>query len=283
MERGNNTFSKYQSGPELATPWKLFRDICHDFRRGGDLALALLLRNIRAQYRQTILGYGWIVIPQLATVGAIVLLARAGIFQTGIKGGTYDIYVLVGTVLWQAFFDGFSSPLKVVRSSMAMLSSVKFPREALVLAGTGEVLWNFGVRLLVTLGLLLMLGWSPGWSLLLCPLGVLALVILGWILGILLVPVGILFKDVEYAMPIVGLLWFLATPVAYAMPENPLWFVRWNPVVPVLELNRALILGGDGGQMMQLLLVVALAFPLALTGAVLFRVALPHLIKRLPD
>jgi|WetSurMetagenome_2_1015567.scaffolds.fasta_scaffold192177_1 lipopolysaccharide transport system permease protein len=283
MKRNNDTFIEHGSGPALAAPWKLLLDICSGFRRGGDLASALLLRNIRAQYRQTILGYGWIVIPQLATVGAIILLARAGIFKTGIQVANYDVYVLVGTVLWQAFFDGFSSPLKVVRSSMAMLGSVKFPREALVLAGMGEVLWSFGVRLLVTLGLLVILGWSPSWSLLLCPLGILALVILGWIFGILLVPVGILFKDVEYAMPIIGLLWFLVTPVAYAMPESPMWFVRWNPVVPVLELNRILILGGEGGQVMQLLSVVALACPLALLGVVLFRVALPHLIKRLPD
>jgi lipopolysaccharide transport system permease protein len=283
MERSNNTFSRYESGTELKALRRLFLDICHDFRTGGDLALALLLRNIRAQYRQTIFGYGWIVIPQLATVGAIVFLARVGIFQAGVKGVNYDAYVLVGTVLWQAFFDGFSSPLRVVRSSMAMLASVKFPREALILAGMGEVLWNFGVRLSVTLGLLLMLGWSPGWSLLLCPPGILSLVILGWILGILLVPVGILFRDVEYAMPILGLLWFLVTPVVYAMPESPLWFVRWNPVVPVLELNRALILGGHGGQMIPLLSVVLLACPLALAGVVLFRVALPHLIKRLPD
>jgi lipopolysaccharide transport system permease protein len=278
----NEPCSIHSCDRELDQPLVLLAGIWNGFRKGRELAIALLTRNVRAQYRQSILGYTWIVIPPLVSAGAMVALAGSGMFQSGISNESYRLYAIVGMILWQAFFDGFSSPLRVVRNSISMLSCVRFPYEALIIAGIGETLWTFTVRLVVCLGLLLLLGWTPDWPLLFLPFGVFALVLLGWTFGMLLVPIGILFRDVEYSMGMIGMLWFLITPVAYAMPSDPIIPVRFNPVTPILEMNRALILGGAGDEITRFAAVMLLSCPLAITAVILFRVAIPHLIKRLP-
>ena len=56
-----------------------------------------------------------------------------------------------------------------------MLAKLNFPREALVLSGIYQTLFNAGIKVALLIGALSLLGVNPGWNILLFPLGILSL------------------------------------------------------------------------------------------------------------
>ena len=85
-----------------------------DLRASRELAWRLLVRNISAQYRQTLLGYVWAFLPPIVTTLVWVFLNAQKIFDVGETGVPYPVYVLTGTILWQVFVDAMNSPLRQV-------------------------------------------------------------------------------------------------------------------------------------------------------------------------
>jgi len=105
-----------------------------------ELAWRLLVRNISAQYRQSLLGYAWAFIPPLFASLIWIFLHSQRILGIGDTGMPCPVFVIIGTVLWQTFTEALNSPLQMVNQSKAMLAKINFPREALILTGVGPVL-----------------------------------------------------------------------------------------------------------------------------------------------
>ncbi len=73
----------------------------------------LILRDISVRYRQSILGYVWAVIPQLATVGIFAFLHASRVLPIGATRIAYVAYALWGISVWQLF----AGCLQAVRSA----------------------------------------------------------------------------------------------------------------------------------------------------------------------
>jgi lipopolysaccharide transport system permease protein len=275
----------YTPGSALRHPRQLLRSMVHDLLASRELAWRLLIRNLSAQYRQSILGYLWAFLPPIATTLTFVFLNAQQIMDlsTGDSGVPYPVYVMVGTLLWQGFVDALNSPIKLLTSSRSMLAKVNFPREALVLAGLGEVLFNFTIRLLLLLVVFLWFGIALLPTALLAPLGVLSLLALGLMIGILLAPMGMLYRDIERGIAVFVSLWFFLTPVVYEPPT--MWpaslLATLNPVSPLLVTTREMLTTGSLTQLDGFLIVSGATLMLLLFGWLLYRVAMPHLIERM--
>ena len=61
----------------------------------------------------------------------------------------YPAYAMLGTMLWQNFADALQAPLQMAAQNRSMLVRVQFPREALILAGIYQVIFNIIIRLLL--------------------------------------------------------------------------------------------------------------------------------------
>lgn len=281
MERVGPREVVYRPGSELRAPVAFLRRIARDVWGSRELTRSLLVRNIKGQYRQTALGYLWAFIPPVATTLTFVFLHSQRILASGDTEIPYPVYVFAGTLLWQVFVDAMNNPLRLVQASTSMMASVNFPREAILFAGLGEVLFYFGIRMMLVVPVFALWGVAPTWSILLFPVGVLAIMALGWGIGLLLVPAGILYKDVEMGLGILATLWFFATPVVYTPPASgPLWIlVRFNPVGALLNGTRQLLTGGPLTSPGELLGLSFLSVGFLLLGWIVFRLAIPYLVK----
>src|SRR5690348_16252651 len=225
----------YSAEPGLRHPARLLRQMFADLLVSRELAWYLLRRNLRAQYRQSILGYLWILLqPLLATVVWLIIQA-SGVMNLGDGGVQYPVYLLVGTTLWQAFVEALSATLQHLTASKTMLTKLNFLREALVLAGAGEVMVNLAALLVMLSAVFVLFRISVPPTVLLSLVGVQALVGLGLTLGLFLVPTGLLYMDVQRGLVAVTSLWFLVTPIVYPEPTSgPLAVVASiNPVTPL--------------------------------------------------
>lgn len=251
--------------------------------RARELAWILVTRNIKAQYRQSLLGYAWIFLPPLLTALVSLLIHYGGLLNTGDTGMPYPVFALTGTLLWQGFADALAGPIRTSQGFIPMLSSARFPREALLLAGLGENLFSTFSRLSILVLVFPLMGQWPPATLPLGLLGVFGLVALGWAVGLVLAPAGALYRDVEMSLGLLCMLWFFITPVIYATPASGLAATlnAVNPVSPLLDVTRRLLITGDAAGWPLFTAVWASSLAGLVLAWALFRRALPHLVKRL--
>ena len=273
----------YTPESSLANPRQMVAEMFRDLRRGRELAWRLAVRDILAQYRQAFLGLLWAFITPVATTITWIFLAGAGVVSVGETDLPYPVYVFTGTLLWSILLDAMNSPLQRTNQSRDMLAKLNFPREALVVSGLYQLLFNSGIKIVLLLIALLVVGINPGWSLLLFPLGVVSLLLVGTAIGLMLTPIGMLYTDVGRAVPLLmGFLMYL-TPVVFPLPREG-WVAtiyQINPFTPLILTSRDWLTGFSPEFLGYFLVVNLLAFGLLLVAWIAYRLAMPIIIERM--
>ncbi len=273
----------YTPDSELLHFGALLRSMGRDLLAARELAWRLLVRNISAQYRQSLLGYAWAFVPPIFTSLIWIFLQSQKVLGVGDTGMPYIVFVITGTVLWQTFVEALNSPLQMVNESKSMLTKINFPREALILAGVGQVVFNFLIRALLLVAVLLWFRITPQASLLLVPLGVIALILLGSSVGLLLTPIGMLYQDIGRGLGFATSAWFFLSPVIYPVPNASFAasLIEMNPVTPLLVATRDWLVLGSTDLWPAFLWVTGGSLILLLLGWIQYRIAMPHLISRM--
>jgi lipopolysaccharide transport system permease protein len=273
----------YTPSSALAQPGQLVRKMLHDLWAGRGLAWRLFLRDTAALYRQSILGYLWAFLPPIATTATFVFLNSQQILSVGDTPIAYAPYVMIGTVLWQTFVDAMNSPLRAVAANRSMLIKMNFPREALILAGIMEVVFNLLIRLLLLIPVFFIFSIPLGGSALLLPLGVAALILLGTSIGLLLTPLGLLYTDVGRALAMIATFWMFLTPVVYPPPTAGFAsaLIAMNPVTPVIVTTRDWLTSQVATHLPGFLIVTAGAMFVFAIAWLIYHIAIPYLIERM--
>ena len=273
----------YTPESSLASPLVMTREMFRDLAASRELAWRLAVRDINAQYRQTLLGILWAIILPLANTLAWVFLNSSGVIKIADTALTYPIYVFTGTMLWAIFMDALNAPLALATASKPMLTKLNFPREALVVSGIYQTLFNASIKIALLLVVLLISGINPGWGILLFPLGIMSLVMVGTSLGLFITPVGLLYADVGKGLPLLMQFLMYATPVVFAMPKAGLAAVlfTFNPLTPVILTARDWLTGQSPEYLAYFLWVNLLTLLLLLVVWVVYRLAMPILIERM--
>ncbi len=277
------TITVYTPESPLRHPVKMLRDMFRDLVASRGLAWRLCVRDISAQYRQSMLGYVWAFVPPLVASLPFVFLKAQGIVGVRDTPIPYPAYAVVGTVIWQVFVDSFASPLKSVSAAKSMLTKINFPREAILLSGLGQVLFSFLVRLVLLVVVFVTFKIVPPLTAFLFPLGILALILVGFMLGVFITPFGMLYSDVQQSIPVFTMFLMFLTPVLYPPPTYGLAasLSRWNFLSPLVLATRDWITTGATSYSRPFCIVVAAAFALLFVGWVIYRLALPHIIARI--
>jgi len=262
---------------------QLVRGMFSDLLASFELGWRLFVRDNSAQYRQSILGYIWAFIPPLVASLPFVFLNSQGVVNMGKTNIPYAAYAMIGTIVWQVFVDALSSPLKTVSSAKSMLTRINFPREALLLSGLGMVVFNFLIRFMLLIGVFAWFKIVPPATVVFFPLGVLALIIVGFMIGVLLTPLGLLYNDISQTIPIAAMFLMFLTPVLYPPPTSGLAgaITKWNPLTPLVMATRDWLTVGKATDLFNFSIVSISTCILLFLGWVIYRLALPHVISRI--
>ena len=196
--------------------------MARDLWTSRELAWRLFLRDTSAQYRQTLLGYLWLVIPPLAAAAPFILLKAGGVVRLGETPIPYAAYALIGTTIWQTFVDALNAPLKTVTAAKSVLLRINLPREGILFSALLRTGFSTLVRLTLLAAVLAVFGIVPAPTVWLFFLGMLALILVGFVVGVILTPLGLLYSDVQNGLPIFTTFLMLLTPVVYPAPRTGL-------------------------------------------------------------
>lgn len=278
-----DTVTVYSSVSEIRNPLKVVKEIYRGFVDGRELAWRIFIRNLNSLYRQTLLGLFWAFLPPIANTAIWIFLKSQNVFEMGDTGVDSNVYILTGMILWQAFIDAFQVPADVLNKNKNMISKLNFPRESLLLVGFGEVMFNLAIRILLLIPAFFVFGVALSWGVLFAPISILAMVLFGISLGLFLMPMGSLYKDVGRFVSMFIPFWMIITPLIY-VPSNtfPGTLLNWvNPASPLLLVSRDLLLMGETGHLTIGLIFGVATIPLFMVGLIVYRVSMPILIERM--
>ena len=273
----------YTPESPLRHPSKFARDMISDLWSSRELAWRLFIRDLRAQYRTSLLGYVWVFLPPLVASLPFVYLNSAGVIRIGNIPIPYAAYAMVSAIIWQTFVDALNSPLRTVNAARAMLTRINFPREAILLSGLMQVGFTFVVRLALVIGVFAAFALKPPATSPLFLVGMISIALTGFTIGLVLTPLGVLYGDVQHSLPIASTFLMLITPVLYPVPSSGLGatVASLNPLTPLITTTRDWLTTGAAVQHIAFLVVSGVTVTLLLLAWVLYRLALPHVVARL--
>ena len=273
----------YTPESKLRSPMTMAREMWRDLLASRELAWRLMVRDISAQYRQSFLGLVWAFLPPVAMALVFVVLNSRKVINIAETNIPYPAFVMFGTVLWQVFVDSLNAPLKVVTAAKPMLAKINFPKEALILSGLGQTLFNLSIKLVILMAVFIIFKIPVTWGVPLSMLAILDLVLLGTMFGLLMTPVGVLYTDVAQGLSLVTGLWFFVTPVVYPPPTNfPFSLLATlNPVSPILVGARELATEGVLYNPIPFFVVTCIMLVVLAITWVVYRLAIPILVERM--
>ena len=267
----------------MVQPFVFIRRCVEEILTAKQLTFALFLRDLKAQYRQSFLGYLWIIIPPLLTTITFYILNDIQVINVGKNLNLpYPLFAFIGMMLWQLFSDALLSPLNSLSSNKEIMTQTYFPREALIFAGLGSVVFNFLIRLLLVTPFLVYYRIPFLVEIHYIILGISALFVLGFSIGLIISPIGLLYTDIQRSLGILLGFAMLLTPVMYPLKRDFIsskLFIDLNPVSPLLCFTRNSFTSSapPGTEVFIIILISLLSASIAW---IILRVSLPHIISR---
>lgn len=262
---------------------KIIKGMFANVINGRELTWQLFIRDFKARYKQSLLGWAWIFLMPIITMGTFLLLNMSGIIRIGDIPVPYPIFGLLGFSLWQAFSNGWLVLTDGLTSSSSIITQISFPKEALIISSIGQVIVDFLIRLALVLIVYLAYGLTPSIWLLLFPLYVLPIFLLTLGFGFLSSLLSVIIRDTKNFIN-VGMSFFLfLMPIMYTIPEKGLLakFNQYNPLFFLIETPRSLIISGTINYPLQFLLSSIMALTVFLIGWFIFFMTEPKLTERM--
>jgi homopolymeric O-antigen transport system permease protein len=250
---------------------------------GHGLGVQLFKRNLKAQYRQSLLGFAWALLPPIIVSVTWIVLQGSKVINVAVPGISYPVFVMTGTLLWQIFTDSVLMPLKNVTLNKSILVKINFPREALLISGVYEVLFNVLIKVGILVLIYVWFNQSIGFTILYGLLGIFCLMSFGLGIGILLTPIGMLYQDIQRGITILMPFLMYLTPVIYPMPATGRFaaIMQFNPLAGLIPVIRNWLTLQTPGNMDLFVMYSIIGFVLLFLSLIVYRVAVPIIIERI--
>jgi len=262
---------------EAINPWKPFA--FRELFRYRDMFYFRVLNSYRAEHRQMVLSYLWIVIdPALKILFFSMVFGSIAKVQTGAL--PYVVFNASAVVLWQYLGACLNASVTSLSNDTVLVQKVYFPRIFVPVIPCIVQLPNFAVNLLLVLVLLACRGYPPTLELFwVIPLAVLSVLWAAGI-GLLLSTYVVQFRDLRKIWVTAMQFMIYLAPVAYplqAIPAawRPLYLL--NPSATLIEAFRCALLGRPL-PLASLGLSAAVCLGMLYLGAVAFRRREPTIV-----
>jgi len=284
----NLPVTTYSPESPLRNPLKLIFTIFSDIWRSRELIGMLFMRDLKAAYRQSYLGYIWILLPPLASTAAWYYMTSQKLINVGSTAIPYPAFVMIGQIIWGTFTAAFGAPQAGFNGGSAVFMKLKVPPEAFIANSVAKIIFDLLVKTILIIAIFAIF-WGDlnlTWTVLLVPFGLAITMLFGISLGLFMVPIGSLYSDigriVAMAMPFL----MYTTPVIFPLAKGDglaATLMSWNPLSPAIEVTRCWLTQGtaDPNLVYHFILLIPVSLILGICGLVILRIAMPHLVVRM--
>ena len=224
---------------------KYLKDLLRPFSQHKYLLYQLTQREIKARYKQSIVGYAWVLLNPLAQM-AIYVFVFSVIFRFPTNNIPYPVYLFAALLPWTTLQVSINTATQSLVDNASLLKKVAFPREIIPYSVILAKLVDFCFSLIVFAFLLLFFRVSlASTAILFLPLFILQ-ILLSTGISLLLTAFNLFFRDIQYLANLLLMMWMYLTPVVYPMslvPAKYVNFYKLNPMVGIVEGYRSALFG----------------------------------------
>jgi len=237
-----------------------------------ELLLQMTLRDLLLRYKQTVMGFGWaIFMPLLNTAVFSVIFTRVAPIETPVA---YPIFAYCGLWVWNFFASALRFSVSSLTANTNLVTKVYFPREIFPFSSVIVCLVDFAVGSSVLIALMLWYRIPPTLQLAWLPLVIAVQFAFTCAVALIVSMANLFYRDVKYLFEIVITVWMFATSVVYPVDRVGGaigWALRFNPMTPIVDSYRAVILLGAPPPPMFAVTAVMAAAALVLAWLVFHR------------
>lgn len=220
--------------------------ILDSYSRYKDLLVQLVLREIKGKYKQSILGYAWVLLVPLMNL-VVLSIVFSYLFRVPTGNVPYPMYLFVGLVPWTFLTTAIVLATQSLNSNASVITKIYLPREIFPISAVIAKLVDLLLTSLVLVAFLVFFQIAPHVTLLYLPLILLVQILL--ILGIafFLSAINVFFHDIEHMLPVFLTIWMYLTPIIYSpelIPNHLRPYFSLNPMTGIINAYRNTILYG---------------------------------------
>ncbi len=214
-----------------------------DVRHFLELLWAMTEKELRARYKHTVFGFLWLVANPI-----LQMLIIGFIFPLFVKESVkyYNHFLFTGLLAWNFFSLSLAKATSSIVNERTLIKKASFPKAIIPISIivsnlihylAAAILFVIPLFFIHTLsfssvpyflyGIALLILFTIGFSLLTCALNV-------------------RFRDINFFVQALLLIWFYATPIVYSLgqiPSSLLWLWRVNPLTSILLLMQHAFIG----------------------------------------
>lgn len=229
-----------------------------------ELLWQMVGREVKARYKQSILGYFWVILNPLAQM-LVMSFAFSIILRIPTNAASnipYSIFLFVALLPWNLFSNSLSSACGSLVGSASLITKVYFPRTILVLSTIIAKIVDFLFALIVLIIYMIIFQISINFNILwVVPIFLIQQIFtLG--LSLFFAASNLIYRDIQYLLNLLLVLWMYATPVIYPadlVPDKYRIIFQLNPMAVIINAYRQTILGGGSPNYLSILIALLLS------------------------
>ena len=233
-----------------------------------DLILHLVTSGLKAQNRNTYLGYFWWLLDPLVMAGVYYFMVVV-IFDRGAEN--YGVYLVIGIVVFRWMATVIATSARSIISRSSIIDQVYMPKALFPLGATMTQTVSFGFALVIVAFFLIGFQIYPSIQLIWLPYIILSMFLFLLALALILAYICSFVRDIDNLLSHLSLILRYSAPVIWEerfVPDRYQWLLDFNPLTiylinfrNVLMYDRAPDLGAITNlALLSLLLIIGLLY-----------------------
>ena len=237
------------------------------------LLYEIVKKNIKLQYRNSVLGVFWTFLQPLLTTLVLVLVFSNIFGKSNEAVLNYPVYLLCGRLIYEFYTQSTKRAMRSIRLSASVIKKVYIPKYIYPISNVVSTMITFLVSMLVLVVFILYFQFfsdNPvnvsGYILFTLSIGV----------GLILSVLEVFFKDIEYLYDVFCMLIFYLTPIFYNVSQLNieskivLTALKANPLYSIVSMFRSCVLFGQMWDWNQFLYATVFSVALVIIGSIVF-------------
>ncbi len=246
------------------------------------LLYEIVKKNIKLQYRNSVLGVFWTFLQPLLTTLVLVLVFSNIFGRSSEAVLNYPVYLLCGRLLYEFYTQSTKRAMRSIRLSASVIKKVYIPKYIYPISNVISTMITFLISLLVLVCFILYFQFfsdnpvNVSAYMFLAPVPILILFTLCIGVGLILSVLEVFFKDIEYLYDVFCMLIFYLTPIFYNVSQLNieskviLTALKANPLYSIVSMFRSCVLFGEMWDWNQFLYATAFSVLTVIIGGLVF-------------
>ena len=237
----------------------------------SELIKNLVASDLKVKYQSSVLGFAWSMLNPL-----LMMLVLYAVFNNifRFEQEHFALYLLIGIIAWRFLANGTMTAMNSIVGKPSLVTKIFIPREVLTFSMAMSAFISSILEFAVLIPLLLILGVSLSFTVLLFPVIHILFFVMVYGLSLVLASLYVYYRDLNQIWDILLQVGFYLAPIIYPLslvPEKYIFYYMLNPVTRLMVMYRDILLYNTIPSALDFLIVAMCGLVFLIIGTMIFQ------------